>query len=410
MKKKLIFIAFMLSITILVSTASAASITITSPTTGANWELGSDQIITWSFSGVSSSGYVRISLYKGGSLVGDIFQQQIPIGGSNGIGSKTWRIPSNEQTLPPGNDYEIGIIYECPSYPCDLITDVSGYFTLSTPPSITVSSPNGGENWELGSTHTISWDFAGISSADNVRIYLYNGDSFVGDIFQQNIPIGGSNGIGSKSWNIPSDEPTLPAGSDYRIQVRRVCPAGICVLIAGMSGYFTLSNPPSITVTSPNAGEIWYKETPQTITWTSTGDVGSNVKIDLYKAMIWVGTISSSTPNDGSFSWIFPLSQTTGTDYQICIQSTSNPSVYDYSSIFTIAVPPSINVTSPDSGEIWERDMTHEITWTSTGDVGSNVKIDLYKAMIWVGTISSSTPNDGSFSWIIPLSQTTGTD
>ncbi len=39
----------------------------------------------------------------------------------------------------------------------------------------------------------------------------------------------------------------------------------------------------------------------------------------------------------------------------------------------------SITVTSPNGGETWVHGSTHDITWTSSVDAGSNVKIELMK-------------------------------
>ena len=41
--------------------------------------------------------------------------------------------------------------------------------------------------------------------------------------------------------------------------------------------------------------------------------------------------------------------------------------------------PPAITITSPNGGETWLKDSTHDITWTSSGNTGSNVRIELLK-------------------------------
>lgn len=67
-----------------------------------------------------------------------------------------------------------------------------------------------------------------------------------------------------------------------------------------------------------------------------------------------------------------------------------------------------ITVISPNGGENWKRGTTKTIRWTSTGSTGSNVKIELLKNGV-ASTIKSSTQNDGSTSWTISSSLTTGT-
>ncbi|HHE38928.1 MAG TPA: hypothetical protein ENL20_10205, partial [Candidatus Cloacimonetes bacterium] len=62
---------------------------------------------------------------------------------------------------------------------------------------------------------------------------------------------------------------------------------------------------------------------------------------------------------------------------------------------------PEITVTSPNGGEDWELDSTHNITWTSSNTSG-NVKIELYDNGSFYNTIISSTTDDGTYSWNIP--------
>lgn len=83
----------------------------------------------------------------------------------------------------------------------------------------------------------------------------------------------------------------------------------------------------AITTVSPNGGENWVRNTTKTITWSSSGNPGTSVKIELLRTGVLNRIISSSTPNDGSYNWLVPIIQTIGTDYKIRIASTSN-SIY----------------------------------------------------------------------------------
>ncbi len=69
-----------------------------------------------------------------------------------------------------------------------------------------------------------------------------------------------------------------------------------------------------------------------------------------------------------------------------------------------------IIVVFPNGGENWTRGTTHMIKWTSTGSPGAYVKIELLKAGVWKSTIISSTLNDGSNPWLIPVTLTPGND
>ena len=95
----------------------------------------------------------------------------------------------------------------------------------------------------------------------------------------------------------------------------------------------------SITVTSPHAGDTWYKTNSYTITWTKTGDQHARVKIRLYDP---TGTdkilnIVDDTANDGSFPWAIPGSVAAGR-YVVRVKTLDNE-VYDDSEVFEIKAP-----------------------------------------------------------------------
>jgi hypothetical protein len=75
----------------------------------------------------------------------------------------------------------------------------------------------------------------------------------------------------------------------------------------------------------------------------------------------------------------------------------------------TVSADPSITVTSPTSISTWLRGNTYTIRWNSSG-VPENVSIQLfYGDNSWADeTIVSSTPNDGSYSWALPVNGAIG--
>jgi hypothetical protein len=75
---------------------------------------------------------------------------------------------------------------------------------------------------------------------------------------------------------------------------------------------------------------------------------------------------------------------------------------------------PSIQVITPDGGEMWKRGTTRTVTWDYTGDLGSTVKITRLQGGVEAGTISSGTPlgtgGHGSFVWNIDSTGSTGSN
>lgn len=82
-------------------------------------------------------------------------------------------------------------------------------------PVITVTSPNGGENWARGSCQTIRWTYANVLGDVKIEL-LRNGQPYA---VINGCASKGSNGSGSCSWVIPSNQPT---GSDYKIRITSV--------------------------------------------------------------------------------------------------------------------------------------------------------------------------------------------
>jgi hypothetical protein len=79
--------------------------------------------------------------------------------------------------------------------------------------TITVTNPNGGNNWLLGSTQTITWSYTG-SPGPKVKIELLKGTA-VNRVINASTSIG-SAGLGSYSWKILL---TQTVGTDYKIRI-----------------------------------------------------------------------------------------------------------------------------------------------------------------------------------------------
>ena len=88
--------------------------------------------------------------------------------------------------------------------------------------------------------------------------------------------------------------------------------------------YFLWAALPTITVVSPNGGEVWYAGDTHWIRWNYTGDLGgTNVLIELLLAGVLDEVIIASTaigsPEVGGYSWTINAGKADGEQYRVRI-------------------------------------------------------------------------------------------
>ncbi len=355
---------------------------------------GSSHEITWTSTG-SPKAYVKIELVKP-----DVANRVI-VSSTPNDGSYSWAIPLT-QTL--GSDFKVKITRTTYSTGGTRANDTSDEYFSLIPETVTVTSPIGGESWVSGSTHTITWASTGSPKA-YVKIELVKPD------VANRVIVSSTLNDGSFDWVIPM---TQPLGSDYTVKITRTTFSTGSTAATDSSNAVFAVIPETLTVTSPNGGEEWVGGTTNSITWTSTGSPTAYVKIELVKPGALNKVIISSTPNDGSYDWVIPMTQPLGSDYRVKITRTTFPTgssaATDYSDEYFSIVPEELAVTSPNGGENWVRGTVHGITWVTTGGPGAYVRIELLKGGVLNRVIVSSALNKGTYSWTIPAALALGVD
>ena len=345
------------------------SIVVTSPNGGENWQAGSTQDITWTS---DISGNLQIRLYKDGFLHSEITPS------TPNDSSFTWSILTGT---------EISSVYKIRIESIDDPTNFDfsdNDFTISSP-DVEVTSPNGGEMWQAGETHVITWNNTFI---EQVKIELYKNGSFHFEI-TDNTP-----SDGEFIWDIPYDE---QGGSDYKIKILRF--DFTTIFDFSDSNFTIVAN--EVTVTSPMPGDTFHAGTTQNITWESNFE--DNVSIELYKGGSTHRIITpGSTANDGSHPWTILFDEVGGSDFQIWIGSSINSAVSNTSDFFTITAN-QITITSPNGGETLYKDSTQIITWTE--NITGNIKIELFEEEGPSNDpfllIANSIPSNGSYNWVV---------
>jgi Leucine-rich repeat (LRR) protein len=361
------------SSTVSATTTGGATITVTSPNGGETWAVGSVQTITWTNTG--SIGDVNIHYTDDNGI------SWHPVAYSTANdGSYDWTVPE-----PPSNWCRVKIS-EAGGSASD---ESDGMFSIIPAATITVTSPNGGENWAPGSAHNITWTSTG--SIANVDIALStDGGATWTTLF-------------AGTANDGSESITLPSADSTNCLIRVSETGGTTSDVS--DAVFTISTPHSITITSPNGGESWAVGSTQTITWNSTGNLGDlRIRYSVDNGVTWI-TIAEISTNPGSYTWVVP--DAPSETCLVRIREIGQYVVDNSDAVFTIYTPHSITITSPNGGENWTAGTTRTITWNSTGNLGDlRIRYSTDNGVTWT-TIAVVSNNPGSYSWVVPNTPST---
>jgi hypothetical protein len=279
----------------------------------------------------------------------------------------------------------------------------------TTPPTVGVGNPRGGEVLTAGSTFTITWnsrDNVGVTSHD--VLFSSNGGSTYSAIVT-NLPDSAQN----YTWTVPNTPTT--AG-----KIRVVARDAAGNQGSGVSGTFTIradSTAPSVTVTAPNGGEVLGATTTYTITWTASDNV-SVASQDLFYSTNGGTSFSQITTNLGgdvrSFNWRVPCEPTAAGRIKVVARDAAGNEASDISNAnfrisSTESTPPSVTVTFPNGGEVLTAGGIYVLTWDARDNVCVASQDLSYSANggATFSLIAATVPGSvRSFSWPAP---TTGT-
>jgi len=355
-------------------------IVIKTPNGGEVWQAGTTQVINWISTGVTA---VNIDYTTNNGIDWLPIVANIP---STGYYSWT-QIPNN-----PSNNCKVRITDAVNGFPVSTSTST---FTIAPPPNITVTSPNGGETIQSGSSYNITWTSTNVANV-KIEFTTNNGANW-------NLIIATTPSIGSYAWQgIPSINSSL-----CRIKISSADGSGQPFDISDNN--FTITNQivQTLKLLSPVGGEVWEAGTFQNITWN--GNAVNFVKIEFTtnNGIDW-NTMVDSVRGTGSYAWSLPNINSTQCKVRISDATDGNPSDVS-NSVFTIKPVATISVTAPLAGDVFVAGDPVNITWTSTGV--EKVKIEYTNDngitdLDW-HTLVDSTPSNGVYvtSFSVPTNQ-----
>jgi hypothetical protein len=398
------------------------TITVSSPNGGEEWAAGSSQTISWTSTGDIQNVQIHYSIDNGANwllitdstpnISGDL---EKPRGLSSLKCDKSyeWTVPD---TLSDQCLVRIRDVSESPSDESDCVFKI----VPAEEPEITVYNPNGGEEWNVGSTRYIQWLAKG--NIQNVQIHysIDNGANW--------ILITDSTPNISESLKKPHGLSLIKCENSFEWVVPDTLSEQCLVRVRDVSGtpsdtsdsVFKIieAEEPTITVFAPNGGEEWSVGSTYFIQWTSTGDIQKvQISYSIDNGINWI-VITNSTPNknedlakphglsllkcENKYAWVVP--DTISDECLVRIRDESGTISDTSDSVFKIvaAEEPTITVIAPNGGEEWAAGSNQQITWDSTGSI-DNVKIEysLDNGKNWK-TIIESKPNKSSYHWLVP--------
>jgi uncharacterized repeat protein (TIGR03803 family) len=276
-----------------------------------------------------------------------------------------------------GGTIDMGVIFSLP---------------LSIGNNITVTSPNGGEIWPLGSTRAITWSSSGVTT--DMKLVLFKDGVKVGNIVT-NIPVNS----GSYKWTVGSYIGGFTtAGTGFT--VRAITMDG--VLNDFSNAPFTIT---PLNLISPNGYENWQMGSIHPISWAAPG-MSNNIKLVLIKDGVKVGNIATNIPaGAGTYNWTVGNyiggAATVGSGYTVKVIDMDGVYKDNSEAPFTITASSQLNLTSPNGGESWPLGGTRVISWTDGGYTG-NLKLVLFKNGIKLGNVVVDIPAGSSpYTWTV---------
>ena len=266
------------------------------------------------------------------------------------LGSYSWVIPDNMSSTVKVRISNVSDI--------TVFDESNSNFKIAG--SFTITAPNGGEKWAIGSIQAITWTKTG--SISNAKMeYSIDGGTTYPSVIIATTPAAGL----SHSWTIP-DNPSLSC----RVKITDVSDSTVSDT---SNANFKIHG--TFNITTPNGGEVWIVGETRNIAWTTNGSI-ANVKLEysIDGGSTYPNTIALTTLNTGSYSWTVP--DVIGTTLRVRIMDVSDSDAVD-SSNANFKIRGAITVTSPNGAEAWIVASNQNITWTKSGSI-ANSKVRIF--------------------------------
>ena len=349
----------------------SGTIVVTNPNGGVTMNALTPYNITWTANG--TSGFFDVQYGIGGTSYSTIS------GASNISGnSYTWTVPNTTSS---------NVYIRVRDYLNNCRKDQSDAANTIIPAQPILTSPNGGEVWNVNSTRTITWNSATLYTNVNIEYSIDNGVTW-------NTVISSTPNDGSHSWTVPFNPSTQA--------LLRISNVGNPSLFDVSNAVFTIQIPTPV-LTAPNGGETWYAGTSNAITWQTTSIFSTTVNLaySLDNGISWIA-IANNISNTGTYSWTIP--NVNSAQALVRVENTSNTAYYDVNdALFTLR--PYVRITNPNGGNELGACTQTTISFEKAPTYTSfNIKYSVDNGVTWITIQNNVTYNNtfNTYNWTVP--------
>lgn len=351
-----------------------SSLVVTSPTLAEEYQIGKRLTINWTAANLTN---LNIALSLDG---GNSFTRTIASNVSSSLGTYVWIIPTDVSSSNQA-------VVKLSSSSNAATFDLSDQFVLKR---LDITSPNGGEIWQTGTIHDITWNSGQI---DNLDIYFSTNSGTNWTILANDYDDIANN---SYPWTIPNNT-TNEA-------LLKLVDSDNPAISDSSSATFTIS---TIGLIIPIGGEIWQSGKVKKITWSIDNNENISIQYSSDNGGTW-NTIQTLAGDIGEYDWNIPETYSTSEAKIRILRNTNgllDSSFISTSNRFTIK---RLSLTSHNSqGLVFQAGKPNNITFISSeiDSVLIDYSSDNGNNWTMLGGVNSNSVQ--SYTWNIPSGYTT---
>jgi hypothetical protein len=262
------------------------------------------------------------------------------------------------------------------------VSDVSDVPFAIEAPRITVTAPNGGENWLFGTTHGITWTH-NLGTGESVSIDLSRDGGSTWESIASSVTNTGAT-TGQFSWLV-----TSPVTSRALVRVSWLHrPQGFVGFLSDRSDApFTIAS--HIRVTTPNVAVTWAAGSERIVSWSH--DYGASALFDVDVStdggQTWIAGLQNVAANSATTgSREMPMPGIVTSQALVRVSPAGRPGDGDVSDVPFALVAPTLGVSVPAAGAVWTIGTSHNVEWgTNVGlfDFGYSEAVSYDSGATW---------------------------